>query len=210
MKNNNAIAATTCPIKSISSVLISQEAAIPKAIPISLAKRCVVFAVPRWQWWDSFTNITKNSGITKPSPNPINTEDIPIVPSVPNKEKARVSNPNPMTTNRKVFSFRKNRRANNKDIINPAPVPAKNGKEIPTFLNMESFKKGCANEINKPGTKVIRIRLITGTHPRSNKNRSNEYNFVTMGARNGTYTPAVTKIPTIPIITDTVSKLIKE
>ena len=112
--------------------------------------------------------------MVKPKPNPKSTEEMPIERSVFNKDMATISNPIPIMTKRSVFSLKKNRRAMNREIMYPRVVPTKNGTGIPTFPSTKSFKKGCTIGISKPGTNVIRIRLIAGTHPRSNKKRSKE------------------------------------
>ena len=112
--------------------------------------------------------------MVKPKPNPKSTEEMPIERSVFNKDMATISNPIPIMTKRSVFSLKKNRRAMNREIMYPRVVPTKNGTGIPTFPSTKSFRKGCTIGISKPGTNVIRIRLIAGTHPRSNKKRSKE------------------------------------
>ena len=134
----------------------------------------MVLAVPRWQWWDSFTNITRNSGRIKPKPSPKSTEEMPMEMSVFSREMATISNPSPIMTSRSVFSFRKNRRAKNRETMYPRAVPTKNGTGIPVFPSTKSFRKGCTMGTSSPGMKVIRIRLMAGTHPRSNRKRSKE------------------------------------
>ena len=110
--------------------------------------------------------------MVKPKPNPKSTEEMPIERSVFNKDMATISNPIPIMTKRSVFSLKKNRRAMNREIMYPRVVPTKNGTGIPTFPSTKSFRKGCTMGTSKPGTNVIKIRLIAGPHPRSNKKRS--------------------------------------
>ena len=112
--------------------------------------------------------------MVKPKPNPKSTEEMPIERSVFNKDMATISNPIPIMTRRSVFSLKKNKRAKNREAMYPRAVPIKNGTGIPMFPSTKSFRKGCTIGISKPGTNVIRIRLIAGTHPRSNKKRSKE------------------------------------
>ena len=112
--------------------------------------------------------------MVKPKPKPKSTEEMPIERSVFNKDMATISNPIPIMTKRSVFSLKKNRRAMNREIMYPRVVPTKNGTGIPTFPSTKSFRKVCTIGISKPVTNVIRIRLIAGTHPRSNKKRSKE------------------------------------
>ena len=61
--------------------------------------------------------------------------------SVFSREMATISNPSPIMTSRSVFSFRKNRRAKNRETMYPRAVPTKNGTGTVSYTHLDVYKR---------------------------------------------------------------------
>ncbi len=82
----------------------------------------------------------------------------------------------------------------------PVPTTAKNGMLYP-IRTTHLYVSG-TNVISTLGISAMRIMLSMGIHPRPSKKRSVVHNFEPIGARKGTYSMLISKMPTPPTAAD--------